>query len=195
MRDSLSSSSTGFTLVEMLVAISIAAILLAVAIPSFQSFIKRNAIENLQTRLATGLTAARSEAAARNMVTTICGSDNGANCVVDKWSSGWIVFLDLNANGAWDNGEEILQTFQNSNGYFIRFKNEANNTINALSFTSQGFVRNDTRAFAAFCDPTKSAEYTQGLTVERSGRIMKAKTIAFDTGTNAAPTSLTLTCD
>jgi type IV fimbrial biogenesis protein FimT len=195
MSNNFRSISRGFTLVELLVAISIAAILLAVAIPSFQGLIKRNAIENLQTRFASALTAARSEAASRNVVTTICSSDTGTGCVVDKWSDGWIVFLDLNANGTWDNGEEILQTFQNNNGYFIRFKNEANNAINALSFTSQGFVRNDTRAYAAFCDPTKSADYTQGLSVERSGRVMKAKTIAFDTGTNAAPTNITLTCD
>lgn len=195
MRHTLRSRSRGFTLVEMMVAISIAAILLAVAIPSFQSLIKRNAIENLQTRLAAALTAARSEAASRNVVTTLCSSDTGTGCVANKWSSGWIVFIDLNADAVKDNNEEILQTFQNKNGYFVSFKNEANNAINSLSFTSQGFVRNDSRAYAAFCDPEKISNYIQGLSVERSGRVMKAKTIAFDTGTNTAPTNINLTCD
>ncbi len=194
MRNSHSFKPSGFTLVEMLVAISIAAILLAVAVPSFQSLIKRNAVENLQTRLAAGLTAARSEAASRNVVTTICGSNNGASCVANKWSSGWIVFIDLNVNGAWDNGEEILQSFQNNNGYLISLKNEAKTAIDALSFTSQGFVRNDTRAYAAFCDPTKTSDYTRGISVERSGRVMKSKTIAFEK-TDGTLENLTLTCD
>lgn len=195
MSHTLRSRSCGFTLVEMMVAISIAAILLAVAIPSFQSLIKRNAIENLQTRLAAALTAARSEAASRNVVTTLCSSKTGTACVADEWSSGWIVFIDLNGDAVKDNNEEILQTFQNKNGYLIKFKNEANNAINSLSFTSQGFVRNDVRAYAVFCDPEKITDYTRGLTVERSGRVMKAKTIAFDTGTNTAATNITLTCD
>ncbi|MFO1370610.1 MAG: GspH/FimT family pseudopilin [Marinagarivorans sp.] len=195
MSQTLRSKSYGFTLIEMMVAISIAAILLAVAIPSFQSLIKRNAIENLQTRLAAALTAARSEAASRNVVTTLCSTDTGTGCVANKWSSGWIVFIDLNGDAIKDNNEEILQTFQNNNGYLIKFKNEANNAINSLSFTSQGFVRNDVRAYAAFCDPEKTANYTQGLTVERSGRVMKAKTVAFDTGTSTAPTNITLNCD
>ncbi len=194
MSVSPNSRSSGFTLVEMLVAISIAAILLAVAVPSFQGLIKRNATENLQSRLASALTAARSEAASRNIVTTICSSDNGATCVADKWSSGWIVFIDIDTDGTWDSGEEILQSFQNNNGYLVKFKNEANSAINALSFTSQGFVRNDTRAYAAFCAPG-TADYTQGLSIERSGRVMKAKTVAFDTGTSDTPETISLNCN
>lgn len=195
MSQTLRSKPCGFTLIEMMVAISIAAILLAVAIPSFQSLIKRNAIENLQTRLAAALTAARSEAASRNVVTTLCASKAGLVCEVDEWSSGWIVFTDLDGDAVKDNNEEILQTFQNKNGYLIKFKNEAKNSINSLSFTSQGFVRNDVRAYAIFCDPEKIANYTQGLTVERSGRVMKAKTLAFDTGSSATPENIPLTCD
>ncbi len=195
MRVSPNSRSSGFTLVEMLVAISIAAILLAVAVPSFQGLIKRNATENLQSRLASALTAARSEAASRNIVTTICSSDDGATCVADKWSSGWILFTDLDADATKDNNEEILQTFQNKNGYFIAFKNEANNDIDSISFTSQGFIRNDTRAYASICDPDKKSDYTRGLSIERSGRVMKAKTIAFDKGDGSTPSNISLSCD
>ena len=122
MSQTLRSKPCGFTLIEMMVAISIAAILLAVAIPSFQSLIKRNAIENLQTRLAAALTAARSEAASRNVVTTLCANKAGLVCEVDEWSSGWIVFTDLDGDAVKDNNEEILQTFQNKNGYLIKFK-------------------------------------------------------------------------
>ncbi|RYZ89575.1 MAG: prepilin-type N-terminal cleavage/methylation domain-containing protein, partial [Moraxellaceae bacterium] len=39
----------GFTLVELMVTLTISAILLGIAVPSFKSYITRNAIENLQS--------------------------------------------------------------------------------------------------------------------------------------------------
>ncbi|HEY6530493.1 MAG TPA: GspH/FimT family pseudopilin [Cellvibrionaceae bacterium] len=191
--------TAGFTLIEMMVTITIAGILLAVAVPSFKSFITRNAVENLQTRFAAAITAARSEAASRNTFITICGSNNGTACVADQWKAGWIVFVDSNANAAIDaaNGtvpaDEILLRFQSANTYPIKFQNEANTAINSLSFTSQGFVRNDVRAYATFCSPGKETTFTRGITIERSGRVMKATEIAFDTGTGK--TVIAINCD
>jgi type IV fimbrial biogenesis protein FimT len=191
--------TTGFTLIEMMVAITIAGILLAVAVPSFKDLITRNAVENLQTRFAAAVTAARSEAASRNTVITLCSSINGTSCVGGDWKSGWIVFVDADADAVVDDAaggvpaDEVLQTFQSANTYPVKFHKENGTETNSISFTSQGFVRNDMRAYATFCS-SKSGEpqFTRGLTVERSGRVMKAQTIAFDTGTDK--TNISLTC-
>jgi type IV fimbrial biogenesis protein FimT len=189
----------GFTLVELMVTLTISAILLGIAVPSFKSYITRNAIENLQSRFAAAITAARSEAASRNTVITVCSSNNGTSCVANQWKAGWIVFVDSNANAVVDPvsgtipADEILQAFQSANNYPIKFQNEANQVISSLSFTSQGFVRNDIRAYATFCSPTSESIFTHGLTIERSGRVMKAAEISFDTG--SGKNAIAINCD
>ena len=67
----------GFTLIELMVVVALAAILLAVAAPSFQQMIARNRVEGVAGELSTDLQYARSEAVARN---TQVGVIAGANC-------------------------------------------------------------------------------------------------------------------
>lgn len=195
--------TAGFTLVELMVTLTISAILIGVAIPSFRTFITNNAVENLQGRLAGAITFARSEAATRNSVVTLCSSNTGTSCVANQWQAGWIVFVDSNGNQTADPvagavpAEEILQRYESNNTYPIKFQQEAAGAgaaapLSAISFTSQGFVRGEIRAFATFCSPDNKPQYTKGLTVERSGRVMQAKEIAFDTGNGKQ--ILNLTC-
>lgn len=57
---------SGITLVETGIALAIALILLAAALPSFRSLLERRTLEGAATRLATDLRYLRSEAVARN---------------------------------------------------------------------------------------------------------------------------------
>lgn len=194
----------GFTLVELMVGLTITAILIGIAVPSFKEYITRTAVENLQDRLGAAITFTRSEAASRNTVVTLCSSNTGIGCVANQWQTGWIVFVDTNGNQIADPAagavpaEEILQKYQAAtNANPISFQQEgvgggAATPLNALSFTSQGFVRGEIRAFATFCAKSKEAQFTRGLTVERSGRVMKGKTIALDSGNGK--TELNITC-
>jgi type IV fimbrial biogenesis protein FimT len=53
---------------------------------------------------------ARSEAVKRASTVTVCPSTDAAGCSGSTtWNTGWISFADLNANGAVDAGETILQ--------------------------------------------------------------------------------------
>lgn len=78
----------GFTLIELMVTISIAAILLGIAIPSFTSTITSNRLTTNANELVTALNLARSEAIKR-----------GQHVVVKKtgpnWENGWQVFVDI----------------------------------------------------------------------------------------------------
>jgi type IV fimbrial biogenesis protein FimT len=197
--------TAGFTLIELMVALTISAILIGIAIPSFKGYITRSAVENMQSRLGGAITFARSEAATRNSVITLCSSNNGIQCVANQWGAGWIVFVDGNADQDVDvaagatPADEILQSYQSANTYSIYFQQEAvppaaaGAALPAISFTSQGFVRGQIRAYATFCAPTKEAIYTRGLTIERSGRVMKAEKIALDDG-NPNPATINLLC-
>jgi len=58
--------SRGFTLIELMTVIVIAAILMAIAAPSFKDFLAKKRVEGVLTELATDLQFARSEAVQRN---------------------------------------------------------------------------------------------------------------------------------
>jgi len=80
----------GFTLVELMVALAVLAILLGVAIPSFSDVSLSSKLRSLANELAASATLGRSEAIKRNAVVTLCASSDGANCTGD-WHQGWIV--------------------------------------------------------------------------------------------------------
>ena len=64
--------SRGFTLVEMLVVMAISAILIAAAVPSFQSLIASTRASSASGTLVSNLEYARSEAIRRNQNVTVC---------------------------------------------------------------------------------------------------------------------------
>lgn len=200
----------GFTLVELLVTIAIAAILAAIAVPSYQGFIASNTAESLQSRLATAFVTARVEAATRNQGVSVCASSNGIACTgATTWTNGWIVFTDANSNLTVDAaaGDTVLQVHQQANAtYTVAVVNNAAApvAIAGLAFNNQGFTQNAARARGYVCPPDNNAKYARGITIEPSGRTAKtrdsnadADTIhdyAFDPGDGTAPAPTNITC-
>jgi type IV fimbrial biogenesis protein FimT len=94
--------AAGFTLIEMLVAIAIAAILLALAAPSFEDAAVGSKVSDIATKVAVAANNARSEAIKRNGEVVVCMSADGENCTTTgSWEQGWIAFVDRNPrNGA-----------------------------------------------------------------------------------------------
>ena len=94
----------GFTLVELLVTLTIAAILLAVGVPSFRTVIQNNRLITGTNDLVSVLNFARSEAVTRGIRVTVCKSSDQATCDTSSngWEQGWIVFTDENNNAAYN---------------------------------------------------------------------------------------------
>ena len=90
--------SKGFTLVELLVTVSIAAILLGIATPSLQGIVLSNRVQSASSEFQSALAMARSEATKRGgdaRVTIVANSKNGTAPV---WTSGVTVFYDTTSN-------------------------------------------------------------------------------------------------
>jgi type IV fimbrial biogenesis protein FimT len=81
----------GFTLVEMLAAIAILAVLLVLAAPSFTNASLPSKLRSVANSLVGAAQLARSEAIKRDAVVTLCVSADGATCGAGNWSQGWIV--------------------------------------------------------------------------------------------------------
>lgn len=88
-RGSLTACARGFTLIELMVTVSIIAVVSAIAAPSFRSLIGTINSKSAAFDLIGDLTAARSEAIKRNQNTTVAP-------LAGDWANGWEV---LRADG------------------------------------------------------------------------------------------------
>lgn len=86
-------SFQGFTLLELMVAIAVAAILISVSAPSFRTIIQNNRIVGQSNQLVTAFQLARSEALKRNTTFVVCSSADGKACG-GNWTDGWLVAED-----------------------------------------------------------------------------------------------------
>lgn len=114
MRQRPISRNRGFTLVELMVTIAIAAILMSIAVPSFRDMTIRNRLSTYTNDLITSVNIARSEAVKRGLPVSICSSDDQDTCSGD-WSDGWIVFVntdgDSPASRADDDTEPLIKVY------------------------------------------------------------------------------------
>ncbi|TNF61933.1 MAG: prepilin-type N-terminal cleavage/methylation domain-containing protein, partial [Burkholderiales bacterium] len=71
---------SGFTLIELMVTITVLAVLLGVGVPSFQATIQGNRITTAANDLVAALQYARSEAVRRGVNVTVCSSNDQSTC-------------------------------------------------------------------------------------------------------------------
>lgn len=82
----------GFTLLELMLTIGVAAIIFSVGVPGFMNFIQNNRAVTHTNDLVTALNLGRSEATRRGSTVLVCSSDDGATCNGSTdWSTGWVV--------------------------------------------------------------------------------------------------------
>jgi type IV fimbrial biogenesis protein FimT len=80
----------GFTLVELMVTVAVAAILAVLAVPAYNEAMLGSKLNTLANNFAASAQLARSEAIKRNAPVTLCASSNGSSCT-GAWKDGWVV--------------------------------------------------------------------------------------------------------
>ena len=83
----------GFTLIELMVALSVLGILALIAVPSFRDAGLPSQLRAVANDLVGATQLARSEAIKRNAVVTLCVSAGGTACETGNWQQGWIVLI------------------------------------------------------------------------------------------------------
>jgi type IV fimbrial biogenesis protein FimT len=164
----------GFTLIELMVTLTVAAILFGVAIPAFNSFVQNDRDTGQANSLVGSLSYARSEAVKRaspNGV-TVCQSADRQNCDAGPWTEGWIVtYIDpvTPANTT------VLQAIPALSG---------TNTVTPVVGPATGitFTSNGTAPLAPFtlriCD-RRGAAFARQVEVNLTGRVAGSQKPGF----------------
>ncbi|MGB5441899.1 MAG: GspH/FimT family pseudopilin [Gammaproteobacteria bacterium] len=105
----------GFTLVELLVALTVIIILATVAVPSLRTFIQNGKMVTQTNQLVTALNFGRSEAIKRRTPVVVCALNTAQNACTSStisWdTNGWMAFADRDNDGAYDadDGDATLE--------------------------------------------------------------------------------------
>lgn len=101
--------AAGFTLVELVTTLAIAAVLFGLGAPAWQSWIASQQLSNHAHLVIDALNLARSEAVKRGFRVNVCKSADRLHCADQGgWEQGWILFVDDNQNGEVDHDEAVL---------------------------------------------------------------------------------------
>jgi len=123
---------SGFTLVELMITVAVLAILLALALPSFQASIRSNRVATTSNELLGSLSLARTEAIRGLGAAGVCASDDGAACTATTdWANGWIVWREDRAAGG-VTVRTVVRYFQPKQRMVITGPNDG------MQFTTQG---------------------------------------------------------
>lgn len=130
--------SRGFTMIELLTAIALAAVIMGLAVPSFIDFMIRNRLNSYNNEFVAALAIARSEAVRRGTTVSVCKRASDTSCVGGAWSNGWLVVVNTaNVNPATTapSGPVIKVHEALSSGYTL---NGNSNYKNYVTFGADG---------------------------------------------------------
>lgn len=162
------SPAGGFTLLELLLALSLAAVLVT-AVAGFQADWKRRHQLNEQAgALAAAVRFARSYAMVSGARTVVCKSADGGACGGDGYESGWLIFAENAAtkNGKPDTGERRLRVRQNARAAGITIR--SNTFANYIAYDARGRSNRAGRFVACADGAVRGAK---ALVVSRTGRL------------------------
>lgn len=188
--------SLGFTLLELMITVLIAAILLGVAVPSFRTLIANNRVTTVSNEYAAAFRLARSTSLSKGLITFICPSANAdtanPNCgVAANWTDGFLVFTKpanavVAGAGAFNNADRLLlqKAFGDTTSDSVTVG--TNNAPGAfLGYLSNGYSWQAAAGGTAtpsfvICDAERQEERGRAFSFSVTGRLTIRETDAAD---------------
>lgn len=158
----------GFTLLELMITVGVAAILLSVGVPSFRGVIMDNRMVRDSNHFLASINLARSAAVRFQRDATICTTADISVAVptcsaATDWSNGWIVWVDKDRDGASDANEILtVQPPINDSTAFSA------TTATRFTFDARGFGTSPADTLT-MCD-TRTGETGRSIKVNTVGR-------------------------
>lgn len=170
--------SHGFTLIELMVVIAIAAILLTLAGPSFVSAYRNARLNSYTNGMVAAINATRGEAMKRNMFALMQPKDGS------DWNTGWIIFVDTDMNMQLDRSKDIVIVEHESHDQdsFIQISSKTDVTGSSgtlVAFDGSGFAKGNNASVPNTTLTLKRTDVpvaeqdnvTRRIKIARSGRV------------------------
>jgi type IV fimbrial biogenesis protein FimT len=104
----------GFTVIELMITLTVAAVLITLVVPNMREFIRNNRLTSAANDVLRGIQQSRSEAVKRQQGNVVMcatadpeAADNAITCSNGDFT-GWFVFVDLNNNGQRDGVDVVI---------------------------------------------------------------------------------------
>jgi len=185
-----SRAAAGFTLIELMVTVSIAAILLAVAAPSFVAFQRNSELTSATNSLLAGISAAKGEAMKRGLSAVIVPASNG------DWGTGWKIFVDRDRNQTFSATADTLVAEHAALPSYLTASGTgtANGSAAYIMFDPSGYTKTAGAGFGTLTlslarndvADAQLPEQTRRIVVAATGRVRTCKPATDTTCTTAA---------
>jgi len=156
--------AAGTTLLEMLTALAVVAVLATLAAPSYQALYMNSRRTAAVNGFLHTVFLARSEAIKRSQVVSVCNSIDGQRCGTGfEWSTGWIVFVnhDRDEPPERDVTEPLIFVSSGSPGVSI--------TSNRRAYSFRPVMQAVVNGTIVFCDARGSPQ-ARAIIISHTGR-------------------------
>jgi type IV fimbrial biogenesis protein FimT len=165
-------AAAGFTLVELMITLAVAAILAAIAVPSLRTFVQNQRRDGTVDALLASLNYARNTALSLDQSTTVCAGTPGISCTGGHWSDGWEVLTQPIGGNVSLLTEHALQNQSSTPSL------SALNGSGAFVFSGQGLVSNMVSSgseLITVCD-SRGTAFARAVQINRAGYIQASPT-------------------
>jgi type IV fimbrial biogenesis protein FimT len=181
----------GFTLLEMLIVVFVAALLFAIGVPSFRSLLADQRASSSINELVASFRLARSEAIKTARSVTVCKSDDGATCgdAGVEWEQGWIVFVNTTVGtpDTVDAGDLIIRVSPRlPDNFTLRPTGDIDAFLSYRPTGSAGTTAQNMNGTLTLCDAKEYAS-ERALNVTASGSTNVSHEAAYDGGALDCP--------
>lgn len=164
---------SGLTLIELMIALVVLAILVSLGSPLMQSTVHRNRLLGESARFLHAINLARSEAVMRNVPVSICPSAmaaGGEAVCSGVYTNGWVVFANAGRDKIIEAGaDEVLQVFAGlPAGYWLSNRSGSRDAADLINYLPDGSShKNNT---LQFCPPEHSPVESLSIVINIVGR-------------------------
>jgi len=166
--------SRGFSLIDLLLTLTLSGILLSLAFPAYNHVIIDVRLSSLAERITSAINIARSEAMKRRAIVIICSSKNGKTCT-GRWRDGWIIFFGKNTRDIQENNLLYVYPPLNKNE-FLEWHGSGGRDYVQLNPDGSAYGHNGS---FIVCVKVLSMKLAYRISLSQTGRLRVEKKVEF----------------